>query len=100
MTDKTESKQHTPTPWHYDGEFIRTGDTRFSLSARPLEVIAEVKDSENWEANAGFIVRAVNSHEALLKIAKSIYDYDCKMGRLPKVICEQLGRAIAQSEGK
>jgi hypothetical protein len=42
------------------------------------------------------VVRAVNSHEALLEAAKNIENDD---GSIPAALWEQLQKAIAQAEG-
>jgi len=92
------SKEHTPTPWlaGCDGYVIRVrpGTTN--------EVIAEV----NTIANAEFIVRAVNSHDALLEAAKGAASYLAALPQypdrgvdVPKIRFE-LNRAIALAEGK
>jgi len=54
--------EHTRLPWRRDSEFITT-------VAGPFVLIARL-DANSWEgcreANGDFIVRACNSHEALL----------------------------------
>ena len=63
-TTKTEVT-HTPTPWrNKSGQVLANG----------LELVAqcEGKNTQEWEANAAFIVRAVNNFEALLDTLKTI----------------------------
>jgi hypothetical protein len=90
---------HTPTPWRYnpsqglDREIIR----HFG------EVVGKIEKREDAE----FIVRAVNSHEALLEAAKEfMIDSECycldaqeSLGRNPCAYC-RMKVVIAQVEGK
>lgn len=89
--------EHTPTPWHYDGEYIRTGLNRFDPETK-VQIIAEINDTENWEANAAFIVRAVNSHENLLAMMKTAI-IDIENGSLGNAL-SVLRFAIAKAGGK
>lgn len=65
---KTKEKvEHTPTPWKIipnyksDGQYIKAG----------IQTLLETWIGEfSSQDNATFIVRAVNSHEALLEAAK------------------------------
>jgi len=61
----TEPKQaeHTPTPWRLDKQ-----NPSLLRDAKGLYV---AKISEELPADAAFIVRAVNAHEALLKALKA-----------------------------
>lgn len=82
--DCSETK-HTPTPWNYDSEFIR-----------------------NWEANAEFIIRAVNSHDELLKVVKNLRAHIVAYNQRQKSSTNMIGslaiheadEAIAKAEGK
>lgn len=72
--------KHTPTPWHLQAnthvpnvgiyrDVTEKGDVHGTW-----EVIAFLdNDMERARANAEFIVRAVNSHEALLEAAKLLF---------------------------
>jgi hypothetical protein len=75
--------QHTPTPWYYDAETktiraksreafdksTQMGDYRGCIVADLSEAIGEREHAiPEAEANAAFIVRAVNSHDALLEV--------------------------------
>jgi len=55
--------EHAPTPWICDSEGILPTDRD------DVAVIARVpnhpENSKNWEANAAFIVEAVNSYDAM-----------------------------------
>lgn len=101
--------QHTPTPWHFEKGRFNSDD----LSDSHIGSIVSEKDfilaaingdagsSEEVEANAAFIVRAVNAHEELLEAAKIGLRY---MKPEEKVIYgvdkKIVERAIAKAEGK
>ena len=65
-------RTHTPTPWHYQEKsdaythIVRSGD-RFILQLSQ-------DTSGEAEATARFIVKAVNSHDALVKALQKIAD--------------------------
>lgn len=59
---KNNQPKHTPTPWDYSGEFIKTFDNK--------TIIAEVQTGDDICHDSEFIVRAVNSHDMLLDAAK------------------------------
>lgn len=76
MKPKTETK-YTPTPWQMEkigyGYTISTVDDREDMHKSICTTYLgndRHKDSFEDEANAEFIVRAVNSHEALLNLLK------------------------------
>ena len=64
MTPKTQT--HTPTPWklEYDGSIRRQSDNVLLMRLPPSN--ADLSHEQN-KANAAFIVRAVNAHEALIE---------------------------------
>lgn len=66
-----ENKGHTPGPWAYDpdgGEIYRSnGPSDFTEVA----AIYDLADAAEQEANAAFIVRAVNSHYEMLEALKA-----------------------------
>lgn len=73
--DTSGEGAHTPTPWQCDcGPYARQPRIySVSLNNRLYKLIAEVGNAEapltaqdEWEANAAFIVRACNSHDALV----------------------------------
>lgn len=75
---RTGNYAHTPTP--YSAEPYRRGDlTGFLVrSAIPMQagelgqVVAECRFGLNTEANAAFIVRACNSHAALVAALEAV----------------------------
>jgi hypothetical protein len=75
-------EKHTPTPWEYV-DYSKDGE-RLSIDGEN-NTIAEVFNTEgNLEANAAFIVKACNSHEALKDMLHAVLD-DLKSGRLTHV---------------
>jgi hypothetical protein len=96
MKNKTEAK-HTPTPW-------KIGELKTSIEGNCDLGRIRILDAE-------FVVRAANSHDALLDAAKEALcwlDPDCKWDGVQttedsseeeKIIVE-LYAAIAQAEGK
>lgn len=78
--------EHTPTPWFLFGSFIKgpprmhDGEKPDRVHKTPSSIIARLTGCEHGDyvhypekiaqANREFIVRAVNSHEALLEACK------------------------------
>lgn len=110
MATSTVKTKHTPTPWTLNGQSI---EERKTPSCAIAYVYDESDDSlyTNGKSNAEFIVRAVNSHEALLKFAKIHHEVceECEgTGKIYNnadptsgqwVECEYL-TAINEAEGK
>jgi len=74
LEGRDEMSEHTPTPWE-----VATGHPSRGLFVLgpPDEhgyapQICEVDKTEDMEANAAFIVRAVNSHEALVAALEAV----------------------------
>lgn len=65
--------EHTTTPWICDSEGI------LPISRDGVSIVARIpnhpENKKNWDADAAFIVKAVNNHEALVKIAEAARDY-------------------------
>ena len=98
--NKTQETKHAPTPWRIDGgtnnrgeQFIWTNGNYFGGHAIAC-VYDRMKDAKE---NAEFIVRAVNSHEALLESLKDVLAHsELQAG----IIREKAVKAIAQAERK
>lgn len=64
-------KAHTPTPWTFKGEQMKHDKSRVIRDAEGM-VVAFAADKNSYEkdaevdANAAFIVQAVNAHEELV----------------------------------
>lgn len=79
MTDNTK---HTPTPWAYLRDDIMPGHgEHFAIVCRSDEPYSGAADiartyntdsRDNAEGNAAFIVRAVNSHAALVEALEKV----------------------------
>lgn len=85
---------YTPTPWKLEGNWIVSG----FFGVHELPASNEGSQAEHL-ANAAFIVRAVNSHEEMLAILKTILtmiDKTQGADRLGILIAQ----AIAKAEGK
>ncbi len=66
---KVSEASHTPTPWNNDGRVIFQNTTNGLTKLRITEIQGHEDEAK---ADAEFIVRAVNSHEALLEVAKKL----------------------------
>lgn len=70
---ESKEQQHTPTPWRFQRKNFIVGDEHDDMAT----IVAEVdfgdtkKEAQIGEANARFIVRAVNSHEALVTACRN-----------------------------
>jgi hypothetical protein len=69
QAEKTK-QAHTPTPW------METEDNdNYDITGKDGEWVASLNTAlpkEKWEANAQFIVKAVNAHKELVKALKLI----------------------------
>ena len=87
--------QHAPTPWKLGGASGRMITTPEGYVGDGF--IADV----DTRANAEFIVRAVNAHEALLEAVKLALQFIqfCKDTDIESSLEIRLKQAIAQAEG-
>lgn len=70
MKNKT---QHTPTPWRIDKEYIVSADIKFPSTVLRFDYTVPIIR----QANAAFIVRAVNNHENLLNTLRIVARGSC-----------------------
>jgi hypothetical protein len=92
MTNETK---HTPTPWHRAGDYIVSED-----EIAVAEITNPCLASQTEDANAAFIVRAVNAHEALVRALRELIEAAEEDGR-PDRPCVRVARAaLALAEGK
>lgn len=105
MKTKTQT-QHTPTPWklktddHLDGTSIYSNEiyiTSLEGDDNPHQQKLGFRPVEEQKANAAFIVRAVNSHEALLDALKTARERFVREGMTTANIDEAIKQAEAQS---
>jgi hypothetical protein len=97
--ERERRERHTPTPWLWreelDGSFVIETDA-------PIEEMREVAQGL-IQADAAFIVRAVNGHEALLRLVKRHREW-IKRQDVPTAEDRDWARSadqiIAQDEGK
>ena len=102
---------HTPTPWSIDKETINDPDVVIeSKSGCFVAQVSSDADDTEAQANAAFIVRAVNAHEELLdNIRQAIRALEAGLddtgeciGHVSTMDCvvDDLKQAIAKAEGK
>ena len=78
-------ENHTPTPWHVQaGTHIYYDDQSIALV-----------ESRNRESNAEFIVRACNSHAALVRAVGHVLDASEDGGTMNDIDFELLREALA-----
>lgn len=104
--DQVTEPQHTKTPWilYDDGhdedasDIIQAPDEDQENPEEKID-IAEMFPAKNQHANAAFIVRAANSHKALLAGIK--HARQCRINNENECDgCYAVKLAIAQAEGK
>jgi hypothetical protein len=97
MTEVSRSQprsEHTPTPWHCDETAIFAED---GVLAR---IPNHPENGKNWNADAAFIVDAVNTHAALkARVAELEAELaSCRACR-EKIDCLSRGEAVQQGDG-
>lgn len=103
-TENKNEVKHTPTPWRQiNGAIFDTTPWRLDQRRNTVPALfipsPQQQDNEINKGNAAFIVRAVNSHEALLDAVKSGL-LALESGAEPQYIKDKMRKAIAQAEGK
>jgi len=91
------TQAHTPTPWRI---------WRSMLPTEPRKIVGQSDDgictideyNTNDDANAALIVRAVNSHKALLDALRDCLAYDCKRTDAPARIKARAAIALAEQQ--
>lgn len=95
MKNETTNKvSHTPTPWQTDQDgFIE------SMAGTYIAEVSSDSDKAEAQADAEFIVRAVNSHEELLDALERIV-VECNLDDAMLDVVRQIAeKAIAKAEG-
>lgn len=96
---KENKPQHTPTPWTVFGfSSVETVKKYRGDRLEICEAFTSQIDSAEAKANAAFIVRAVNSHEELLGMAKAWVEIMDADPTTPKDILVKAKQAIAKAE--
>lgn len=75
MTPHTQPAPHTAVPWESDGLNIHESASSHRVLATTCGDLIETKKEES-DANAAFIVRAVNSHADLLAACQAFAALD------------------------
>lgn len=91
----TTASQHTPTPWKVIGREEIWGATEKLIADMSHSAYG---DGQAIEANATFIVRAVNSHQELLELAHIILRLSFQRGNTE--LMRRCKEAIAKAEGR
>lgn len=85
--------QHTPTPWFTTGgDLIQAKDAGCAL-------LRMMSASQEKEANAAFIVKAVNNHEELLSILSELIDLRGQIN-YDSVIWNEAIEAVNKAKGE
>jgi type VI protein secretion system component VasF len=100
VTPRADKLAPTPTPWRAVGKLVEAESLRTSPAIMPpLVATVESTDNEDQDyANAALIVRAVNSHAALLDACRallnaaerfdSLYDDDSRASAYAEELAE------------
>jgi hypothetical protein len=89
------SSEHTPTPWYVAG-----GKTiRYGVKGAGGDGWIGKANWQNGEANAEFIVRAVNCHDELVAVMKEARDKGYT-APWPDGLRDRINLAIAKAEGR
>lgn len=94
---------HTPLPWRVEGDVeIVAGINEKEVCIADIEGALDSGSTDR--ANAAFIVRAVNAHEEMLVLLKSIqeeFEAGRRLGMEPgSCFALQVRDAIAKAEGR
>jgi len=101
MRSPTKTAQRTPTPWK-----VSLTDDTMIVDATGREVAAidgDYNNPDEWplmEANAAFIVKAVNNHSALVEALTTLlpmakgYAHANQVGRNGEMVAEALLKAL------
>ena len=85
--------QHTPTPWKYENHEIWGKNQNIAEIHNSKSIFADGEP----EANAEFIVRAVNSHEDLVFGIKNAI---VMLDETAPMVAIELRKVLAKAEGK
>jgi hypothetical protein len=95
--------EHTPTPWHRNIPPASKYNTIFSgRNTHVLHLSSSGLDNKEIEANADFIVRAVNAHDDLVAALEAVIDYEDVMlpaGSYGEEVHNKARAALAKAKG-
>lgn len=83
---------HTPTPWKTDGRYIRSDDCEHIADCHPMHRGGE----KVAEANAAYIVKAVNEYEDLQLQCVAYRGHAERQNKLNAELAEALKRLMTQ----
>jgi hypothetical protein len=106
--NEAKRSDHTPTPWHRNVspayKYPIYADKNGDPNGRDwIHIAAVLSGNPNQEADLDFIVRAVNGHEALLRLVKRHREWIKRQGALTaedRDWARIADRIIEQAEGK
>lgn len=102
---KTQTPTHTPTPWKVCGQSIQCDKGADSYEVARMPVLPSAPhlfwdQLPQNEADAAFIVRAVNAHEELVELIRSAIPWLVTSPGNPKKLVKRMEEAIAKAEGR
>ncbi|HYD06525.1 MAG TPA: hypothetical protein VEC60_12410 [Reyranella sp.] len=74
--------KHTPTPWVRSGNLLHVGTSTRAKN----RIAATFRYDDNADANAAFIVKAVNAHDELVAALTRIRDFDRDVTGGPEMV--------------
>lgn len=96
--------KHTPTPWKVGPHTVilsNEGGYPTAIADIAIPIRGKGADYAEQQANAAFIVRAVNAHEELLALLKEVHEYGAHGAKdleAPIIASCKYCRAIAKAE--
>jgi hypothetical protein len=93
--------KHTPTPWIYVRENGSPTTGQHMIAGAKPGYLAEIRDcgSGDVQANAEFIVRACNVHDALVAALQAIVEAGRVSDQSRAVYCANIARAALAKAG-
>jgi hypothetical protein len=77
QSEKVDLAAHTPTPWNQKGMYFDSNGLRLigrTIQMKGKDLKQDEAEQDLAYANAAFIVRCVNSHEANMQFAQDVAD--------------------------
>lgn len=79
MNETNEQTQHSPLPWYLDGAHVYSPRSETNLRQPPVAICNNThglgEAGETDRANAQYIVKAVNNHQALVDALDACAEY-------------------------
>jgi len=97
-----DNAKHTALPWKWDNDHnedpIRLISGKDTIVLEAWGLYCDDLGLDLDKANAEYIVRACNSHEELVEVAKLV-QYEHKVGMFTASTRDKLDKAISHAEG-